>query len=421
MSRGQDNTHSCTSFKRPKKVKHSTKRRKLNPSKLRVKSRGRARVDIGLAFERWRTLKAENGLKSDADVALSLLDKMKSLPSSSASVGASDEKIRFSLSEAQTLIEQEVHATVKKNETKLQSLIEAIQRLDHDVNYESAIQKLEARINLVAKRAEALVHMTKKKSPQEDIISSDSEDQHMEAVSQKSENSMECTDNQEELCKLIDVTEKTIKQLHASDEAGSSKKLPPPVVTPNGTPECKRLRRFIKDEPEDFQDVESKQLMEPKAKKLKAEHLPSGDSDSPQHTDSEQKDKLLHPPLPSFTIPSNLNMQAASYNIPQRLEVHLALIRNPPGLSVLWNVAEKDYCAPPMDSYSVFMAVENEKGSGVFKKWNKLDEVKAFPLPVCVMVSKYRPGRKVCVTVVGKDQFGRYGPFSKVVTAAIPD
>ncbi len=54
-----------------------TAEEKVSPSskyKERKRSSERARVDIGLAFTRWRELKAAQGLKSDAEVALSLLD-----------------------------------------------------------------------------------------------------------------------------------------------------------------------------------------------------------------------------------------------------------------------------------------------------------------------------------------------------------
>lgn len=43
----------------------------------------------------------------------------------------------------QTLIEKEIRRTMKKNESKLQGLIETIQQLDGGVDYESYIQKLE--------------------------------------------------------------------------------------------------------------------------------------------------------------------------------------------------------------------------------------------------------------------------------------
>lgn len=78
MADAQDRGRGCTRFKRPAQgeVQPSTKRRKCKRLTQRQtdSSRVRARVDIGLAFERWRALKAANGLKSDAEVAVCLLD-----------------------------------------------------------------------------------------------------------------------------------------------------------------------------------------------------------------------------------------------------------------------------------------------------------------------------------------------------------
>ena len=43
--------------------------------KRQDKIRGKARVYVGDAFERWRQLKAERNLKTDAELATLLLDR----------------------------------------------------------------------------------------------------------------------------------------------------------------------------------------------------------------------------------------------------------------------------------------------------------------------------------------------------------
>ncbi|XP_037649233.1 activating transcription factor 7-interacting protein 2 isoform X1 [Sebastes umbrosus] len=425
MSDAQDQTHSRKGNKRPaRKVNPSTKPKRRRPSSQTLTDRTRVRVDIGNAFKRWRALKAANGLKSDAEVALNLLDAMKRLPSRSASPEDSDKKIKFSQSEVEMLIEQEVHTALKKKESKLQGLIGTIQQLDRAVDYGNSMKKLEARINTVTKRTEEVIaYMTKtqKKSPNSEV----------ENMSQFDQKSMECVDKSGELSKIMETTKKALNEIRADNNAlkaaiaDLSEELPPPVLTPYGSPDCKELLRFIKKEPQDTEEIqnyveESKQCEEPGASRVKVECVSPGNINTPKHTDSKQ-DELLFPPLPFHPFPSTLSMEAASYNIPQRPEVQMALIRNPAGLSVLWDVAEKDPSAPPMDSYGVFMTVEKVKGSNVFPDWTTLGEVKAIPLPMCAMINKYKPGHKVCVAVVGKDTFGRFGPYSKVVTAAIPE
>ncbi|XP_040917613.1 uncharacterized protein atf7ip2 isoform X2 [Toxotes jaculatrix] len=393
MEEAQEQIQGCTGLYTPAHATNPKKRKRLSQRPL-LRSWGRARVDIGLAFERWRALKSAKGLKSDAEVAFCLLDVMKRLPSMSDSSGSSDKKIKISQSEA--------------------------------------------RMKTLTKRAEAaLAYATKtqKKSPHPSLVNMDAnrtgpEDETMETISQVDKKCTDFMDKSGDLFQMMETTTKVLMKMRTDNEALTAaianlrEKPPPPLLAPFGSPECKGPIRFVKKEPEEEQKENStnkcKRLEESKAEMAKVQRVSPSNSNIPRHTRSE-KDKLLYPPLPSTTFPSTLNMEAASYNIPQRPEVHLALIRNPAGLSVLWKVEEEDPSAPPMDSYSIFMTTEKVKGSSVFPNWNLLGEVTAITLPMCVMIRKYKPGHKVCVAVVGKDKFGRYGPYSKVVTAAIPD
>ena len=70
---------------------------------------------------------------------------------------------------------------------------------------------------------------------------------------------------------------------------------------------------------------------------------------------------------------------------------------------------------------SVYMATEVVKGSGVFPKWRTLGVVKAIPLPMCVVITRFQTGCRVCIAVVGKDVFRRYGPYSKILLAEVPE
>ncbi|XP_006798113.1 activating transcription factor 7-interacting protein 2 isoform X2 [Neolamprologus brichardi] len=373
---------------------------------------------------------------------------MKRRPLTLASAGADNMKMDFSQSEVQKLMEQEVPSAT---ETKLQGLIESIQKLEHGVNFERSIEKLEARVKILSKRAEAAIdYVTKmqKKNAAPTLVRTNSEERDMEAVSQNGTKNgglfqmMEITrqtlkkmraDSKALMAAMADLNEERrpptpnspleyeettrrgVKRTHEAATTDSNEELLPPVLTPQRPFQLKH-EHIAKQEKENSEE----EFEEPKHRKVKTECVSSVATRSPSHTHSEQNGLSL-PPLPSRPFPSVLNMEAASYSIPQKLEVNLALIRNPTGLSVLWKVVEEDPSAPPMDSYTIFLTMEKVKGSGAFPDWNILGEVKALNLPMCVLVKKYKPGHRVCAAVVGKDVFGRYGPYSAVATSVIPE
>ncbi|XP_070998354.1 activating transcription factor 7-interacting protein 1-like [Oncorhynchus clarkii lewisi] len=132
-----------------------------------------------------------------------------------------------------------------------------------------------------------------------------------------------------------------------------------------------------------------------------------------------QSELLSHlPPLPPTPFPSSLPLEAASYSIPQKPLVHLARIRNPaPCLVIHWRVTEEDAAAPDMDSYSIYIAQESHSSS-VSPSWRNVGVVKALALPMAVTVTKYQSGTTY-VIVVGKDRYGRYGPYSDVQTVLL--
>ncbi|XP_028267103.1 uncharacterized protein LOC114439383 isoform X2 [Parambassis ranga] len=357
----------------------------------------------------------------------------------SASAGARDVK-KFSKSEVQTLVKQEVRRAVRQNEAKLKGLMENIQQLDSGVICERAIRRLEARLEMVEKRSvAALAHMTRLQQ-QSRPASADGAD--LLRIHPKKEPTTQKEGG--ELFEMMATTKKSLKRLHEDNEtltaaiADLSQPPSPPPPAPHSPPDSKvgviQDCLFVKEEPEQHQGHNERHYEghheghnerhyeghyegccdEPKPKKTKAElHIPA-------HTDTEQRE-LLYPPLPPTTFPSILSMEAAKHSIPQKPEVRLALIRNPTRLSVLWNVEKKDPSVAEMDSYTIYLTTEKVKGTCVFSDWMILGEVKAIELPMCVLVKKYKPGHKVCVAVVGKDVFARYGPYSKVSTAVMPE
>lgn len=94
----------------------------------------------------------------------------------------------------------------------------------------------------------------------------------------------------------------------------------------------------------------------------------------------------------------------------------LARIGSAQELGIAWNVERKDPHVAEMDSYYIY--VSHEHKNGTFSEWKCLGVIKAMPLPMACKVSDCKGDKRLCFIVVGKDIFGRYGPYSDVRTVA---
>ncbi|XP_075996046.1 activating transcription factor 7 interacting protein 2 [Genypterus blacodes] len=315
-----------------------------------------------------------------------------------ASSESCSKKMSVSRWEVETLIRQEVHSVMKKSEEKLDRLIEQV---EEELKCQSDISKLQAHINTLKRRGDAAIaHIAKfhAQSPAEPLpVTCGSSRSEVKVLNEVGSNHTKSAG----LFQLMEETKEGMKAMQALSEAPSVQTLLDGVE--EKTPASPQGADGAEEEEEE------------------EEEEPASPSNRTNHQDAEQEEELPYPPLPSISVPSTLNTEAASYNLPQRPRTQLGLIRNPPGLSLLWDSEQEDPAPPPMDSYMLYMSMEKVKGSGVFSEWKDLGEVKAIPLPMCVLITKYKPGHKVCFTVVGKDKFGRSGPYSNVVMGTVPD
>ncbi|XP_053708056.1 activating transcription factor 7-interacting protein 2 [Synchiropus splendidus] len=324
--------------------------------------------------------------------------------------------IRVSQSQLQSLVQQEVQLAMNSSQTKKQRLSEVVKKLECDFDYGRRIKKLESRVNMLSRRVDvaiaAMLKKEKKSAPQsdsEDVVWIGPISGKDPAQSQIDDKSLISKDLINGVFQAMEVTKESLKRMREENGAlvGDAQ-----VEQPNlkCTPSVKGTQKEIKVE----MDM---QLITPKTEPEESQ-LDLHDSKS---INTLQKDECLYPPLPDIPFPSVFSAEAISYSIPQKVSVHLALIKQPARLSVLWKVDEVVPEAPPMDSYRILMTMEKVKGSGIFWDWKVLHEVKAITLPMCVLIAKYKPGHKVCVAVVGKDVFGRFGPYSEVMNAVIPE
>ncbi|KAK6476257.1 activating mRNAion factor 7-interacting protein 2-like [Huso huso] len=121
------------------------------------------------------------------------------------------------------------------------------------------------------------------------------------------------------------------------------------------------------------------------------------------------------PPLPETAVPPDLPAAAASFNMPQKPEMKVAKIENPKGVGILWDLSQVDTSVASIQSYCLYVLHEN---ANVRKLRWSMGFIKAIQLPMYCRLIKLNPGR-YHFAVVGKDIYGRYGPYSDIQSTTV--
>ncbi|KAK1162997.1 activating transcription factor 7-interacting protein 2-like isoform X1 [Acipenser oxyrinchus oxyrinchus] len=135
--------------------------------------------------------------------------------------------------------------------------------------------------------------------------------------------------------------------------------------------------------------------------------LPAKDPVSPTRT---------LPPLPETAVPPDLPAVAASFNMPQKPELKVAKIENPKAVGILWDLSQIDPSVASIQSYCLYVLHENANVRKLH--WRSMGVIKAIQLPMCCRLTKLNPGR-YHFAVVGKDIYGRYGPYSDIQSTTV--
>lgn len=333
------------------------------------------------------------------------------------------------------MIEVEVKNAMKKKEHALDALIETIQQqLDHGMSSEASVKLLQVKMNLVADRAEkALTHLNETPSPSFPSSSSllpsqtppvvDSTEPQSQLEGKNIRTLGESLEGSS-VSEFMENTKKQFERLHAENAALKAafediqreRATPSPTVrrtsgqVMEGLAKLMHIKREPTDPPDDMSPTATVSV-----KRTNEELMPpEGDRNIKR---IKQEPMEPHPPLPQLPVPMCPPAEAAQYNLPPRLKIELAHIRNPsPQISVMWKWGEWEAKSPPMSTVKVFFTTEPYLGCGYFEPWQEAAEVEVSEMPM-TMISHYRAGHKICVTVVCKDMFDRYGPFSKVECA----
>ncbi|XP_072549462.1 activating transcription factor 7-interacting protein 2 isoform X2 [Salminus brasiliensis] len=327
--------------------------------------------------------------------------------------GAPPAALTLSKAEVRRMVSQEVHAAVEKSDKMMMALMERIQEIDSEPKYDARIRKLGAHVKKVKRRGDSAFAFIRKElrqnkqSPQ--ILMSVAEMGNLSSANGG------CSGGSTSASAEIDCEGEAVRKPKEGFWQRLRSKKEIVDLTDEGEV-CRQNGERHSDSPLMVQ-----------LPMLKQEDLtPTEQSKSSCPVPHENKKSSVEearaalqsrlPAFPDTPFPHQLPVVAATKNLPQKPVVKVARIDNPQGIALLWNVEEEDPHAPDMESYYIYVIQEYQDGT--FSKWKTMGVIKAMTLPMACRVSDRSGGKTLHFIIIGKDIYGRYGPYSDVQTVS---
>ncbi|XP_050961683.1 activating transcription factor 7-interacting protein 2 isoform X2 [Labeo rohita] len=342
-------------------------------------------------------------------------------------------------SEVEKIIADKVVTAVEQSDYKMKNLMERINEVNSEPKYDARIQKLEAHVRKIKRRGDAVFAYIRKFRSLGSSQSQSPPSVSSPPVSPPPEQPQRCISPAEP---TVNIYRSSVNGECFSDNASVSSadndcdmttlrrpkkgfwqslRSKNPVVDLTEEDRARLKEESLVTQELDQQLEPSSKLKQPSstppvAIKEENQSVPEEDrvSSSVQLEEEAWHSKL--PPFPDTPFPKELPVVAASHNLPQKPVVKLARIGSAQELGIAWNVDRKDPHAAEMDCYYIY--VSHEHKNGTFSGWKCLGEIKAMALPMACKVSDCKGDKRLCFIVVGKDVFGRYGPYSDIRTVA---
>lgn len=332
-------------------------------------------------------------------------------------------------SEVEKIISDKVGNAVEQSDYKMKNLMERISEVNGEPRYDAKIKNLEAHVRKIKRRGDAVFAYIRKCRSL-----GISHSQFLPSLSPPSGQLQRCISPAES---LINTSRGSVNGGSISDNASVSSADNEGDVTlrrpKEGFWQSLRSKKKVVDLTEEDKGERlvaqtSDQNLKP-SKKSKPSSTPPPKAIKEENPSITEEDRVtfsvqfkeedwhskLHP-FPDTPFPKELPVAAASHNLPQKPVVKLARIGSAQELGIAWNVEQKDPHVAEMDCYHIY--VSHEHKNGTFSPWKCLGVIKAMPLPMACKVSDCKGDKRLCFIVVGKDIFGRFGPYSDIRTVA---